>query len=110
MEMPEVQKCLAHECAYNLSNICHALAITISGDPEPKCDTYCQSDQKGGDMSGSAKVGACKASHCTYNNCLECQASGIRVGYHNNQGICLTVEKKCFQTENSPLIKDTVDF
>lgn len=109
MEMPEVQKCFAHDCAYNLNNTCHALAITISGALEPKCDTYCQSDQQAGDMNGSAKVGACKANHCTYNNCLACQASSIRIGYRNNQCICLTAEKKCFQTENSPLVEETVD-
>ena len=48
--MPKVERCRVTECCYNLSEMCHALAITVGGDGDhPACDTYCDYRTKGGD-------------------------------------------------------------
>jgi len=39
-----------------------------------------------------AGVGACKVAVCRYNTNLECQASGISVGYGEQEPDCLTFE------------------
>lgn len=89
MEMAMVRECDACECSYNAENMCHALAITIGDDANPMCDTFCQSDVKGGDSESMAGVGACKVSCCSHNSSLECQCPEIEVG-HQGSGIgCL---------------------
>ena len=90
MEMPKISTCDVSECAYNKDNCCHALAITIGDPAGPKCDTFCASTVKGGDMMATGSVGACKCSRCNYNMDLECQASSISVGYRQNEVDCLT--------------------
>ncbi len=94
MEMPKVIKCDVNDCAYNMDNKCHAMAITIGDSREPKCDTFCQSMAKGGDINSIAGVGACKVSSCTYNTDLECQAMEICVGYKGQDADCLTFHSK----------------
>jgi hypothetical protein len=40
VEMPQVLKCAAAQCAYNTSGACHAKAITIGDTVNPDCDTF----------------------------------------------------------------------
>ena len=94
MEMPKVIKCDIEDCAYNMDNKCHAMAVTIGDSINPKCDTFCQSMMQGGDLSSIAGVGACKVSSCTYNADLECQAMEISVGYKGQDPDCLTFHSK----------------
>ena len=41
MEMSMVMKCEVNDCAYNMDNCCHAIAITIGDSMHPRCDTFC---------------------------------------------------------------------
>ena len=93
--MAKVKDCMVEECAYNRGQRCHALAITI-GDTRrhPKCDTYFDLQEKGGDSTVVAGVGACKVSACKYNSDLECQADSIEVGYQQDEADCMTFEMK----------------
>ena len=92
MEMSKVMKCEVSDCAYNMDNCCHAMAITIGDSTNPRCDTFCKSSMKCGDTS-CLGVGACKVSSCTYNNNLECCcAQGISIGYKEQEPDCLTFQ------------------
>lgn len=90
MDMPIVNSCTARECAYNLDQICHALAITVGDSRHAHCDTFHDVSFKGGDRSIVGHVGACKMADCRHNVDLECQASGITVGYQEDSIDCLT--------------------
>ena len=90
MEMPTVMDCDATECAYNSGNMCHATAITIGGEADHRCDTFCQSSAKGGDLQVTGSVGACKVAGCGHNQNLECAAPGVHVGHAGGQVDCLT--------------------
>ncbi len=90
MNMPKVISCDAPECAYNLNNICHALAITVGNGSIAHCDTFCSSSIKGGDPVAVGCVGACKCVSCLHNLSMECQASEICVGHEGADVNCLT--------------------
>lgn len=92
MEMPKVLRCEIIDCAYNLDNVCHAMAISIGDGVRPTCNTFCQylMEAKAGDVGCVAQVGACKESDCVHNVCLECQASGIVVGQKEDHPECET--------------------
>ncbi len=90
MNMPKVTQCDAIQCAYNVDEICHALAITIGNGSRPKCDTYCPYSMKGGDPSSTAGVGACKVLACGHNQDLECQAPNITVAFEAQEADCMT--------------------
>jgi len=92
MEMPTVSSCDISQCAYNMDNKCHAMAITIGDGAHPACDTFCPSGAKGGVMDEIGRVGACKVPSCIHNSMLECQAESICVGYQGSQADCLTFE------------------
>ncbi|MBW8001873.1 MAG: DUF1540 domain-containing protein [Planctomycetes bacterium] len=92
MECSRVKKCEVADCAYNASEICHAIAVTIGDSSNPKCDTYCLSAVQGGDIECMANVGACKVAACKFNMSLECQADEICVGYKENEPDCLTFQ------------------
>lgn len=92
MEMPVVNTCAAQQCAYNLDQVCHALAITVGNSQEAACETYFGVSFKGGDRSTAGHVGACKMSDCTYNVDLECQAPGISVSYRGDVATCATYQ------------------
>jgi hypothetical protein len=94
MEMAKVMKCDVKECAYNMDNLCHTIAITIGDDTNPMCDTFYRSSSKGGDASSLACVGACKVSNCAHNKKLECQAPGITVSYTKQEADCMTFEQR----------------
>ena len=94
MEMSMVMKCEVNDCAYNMDNCCHTIAITIGDGIHPRCDTFCQSTMKGGDTNKTAGVGACKVLSCKYNTRFECQAPGISVGYYGQDPDCLTFESR----------------
>ena len=90
MEMSMVMKCEVSDCAYNMDDCCHTMAITIGDSMCPMCDTFCPSAMKGGDPDTTAGVGACKISACMYNNNLECEAPGISIGYKEQEPDCMT--------------------
>ena len=95
MEMPKVISCTVTNCAYNTSQVCHAMAITV-GDisNRPKCDTFFQTSIHGGLKDVTAGVGACKISDCTHNKELECNAQNIKVGMQSGAAECLTFKKR----------------
>jgi len=92
MEMPKVEKCEIIDCAYNIDNICHAMAISIGDGIRPTCNTFCNylMEAKAGDIDCTAQVGACKESDCVHNTCLECQAKEIIVGHIDDLPECMT--------------------
>lgn len=102
MKTAKVTKCNVYDCAYNIHQLCHAMAITIGYAENPKCDTFCKfmMKAKAAESDGIATVGACKVSSCIYNVGLECQASEIIVAYQQQQPKCLT-----FQTDSIDEIK-----
>ena len=92
MEMSRVTKCKVDDCAYNMNNCCHTIAITIGNSMSPICDTFCQSVMKGGEVSYIAGVGSCKSFSCVYNNNFECGATGISIGYKEQESDCFTFQ------------------
>ena len=94
MEMPKVEECNMESCSYNIGKTCHAMAITVGKNTPTRCDTYCQAEIKGGDLSSTAKVGACKVRECNFNNSLECQASKVKIGVCEGHTYCLTFTPK----------------
>ena len=92
MEMVRIIQCDAGECGYNQNGQCHAMAITVGGGIDHRCDTFCLSSMKGGDADTIGSVGACKASSCRHNRNLVCSAPGIKVGHEGNEIDCLTFE------------------
>jgi hypothetical protein len=95
--MPNVRACSVTECAYNEQTKCHAGGITVDG-PEPLCDTYFQSQRKGG-ADAIAIVAACKNEECVYNDSYECSAQGIDVSSHQGKPECDTFTKKRVMNE-----------
>ncbi|MHC5053768.1 MAG: DUF1540 domain-containing protein [Planctomycetota bacterium] len=90
MKMSKVSKvidCSMADCAYNTSNQCHAMAITV-GSECPMCDTYVEGEQKGGLDDAAGGVGACKMASCKANVDLECTADGIHVQQHGSHPDC----------------------
>jgi len=94
MEMSEVTKCFVEDCAYNTDNCCHTIAITVGDGSNPQCDTFCQSSIPGGKAGCVAGIGACKVSVCKFNANLECTASGVSIGYKDNEPDCLSFQPK----------------
>lgn len=94
MEMPMVSSCEVSECAYNMDNMCHAMAITVGDSVHPKCDTFCTSYAEEVDEDCIAGVGACKTTACTFNEGLECSADDICVGFNREEIDCLTFEER----------------
>ncbi len=90
--MPNVLFCNVTECAYNNLEKCHAGGITVDG-PEPLCDTFFQSQRKGG-VEPLGTVGACKNDVCVHNDSYECTASGIQVSLHSQKPECDTFSPK----------------
>lgn len=89
MQMPMINMCKISDCAYNMNNKCHALAITVGGSL-PKCDTFTKRAKKGGDKDVNGAVGACKVETCKFNTDLECAAESIDVSMHSGQAECVT--------------------
>lgn len=92
MDMSNITKCSVEECSYNKQQQCHALAITVGDQDDPRCDTFLPAGRKGGDSANTGKVGACKVSVCKYNDSLECNAGQIEVGHKAGTAYCLTFE------------------
>lgn len=92
--MVKVKQCDVSECAYNVDNQCHTIAVTIGDDDHPMCDTFCPSQSKGGQKNMIAGVGACKVSSCRHNDSLECRASSISVGRQSEEADCLTFKHR----------------
>lgn len=92
MEMPRVSECTVTGCGYNQGG-CTAFAITI-GQLSSECDTFVDSELKGGIGTATAQVGACKRTECVHNANLECKAPAIVVGVGQDMADCLTFEAK----------------
>jgi hypothetical protein len=94
MKICKVARCDAPDCAYNREGACHTLAITVGDDSNPMCDTFCKTQQKGGDAMTFASVGACKVAACSHNESLECQLTRITVGWNGSEPDCLSFGKR----------------
>ena len=90
MEMARIISCNVNECAYNQNDTCHAMAITVGGGPDHRCDTFFTAPAKGGSPETQGAVGACRTTACMYNQNLECAAPGIRIGREGQDIDCLT--------------------
>lgn len=90
MKPAHIIDCTATECAYNQSEKCHALAITVGGSADHKCDTFCPSSSKGGFPTATGTVGACKVSSCSYNQSMECAAETICLSKEGQEIDCMT--------------------
>ena len=69
MDMPKIERCRVTECCYNTDEMCHAMAITVGGPVDRKCDTFLRDSTKGG-TPAIGLVGACKVASCKYNKAL----------------------------------------
>lgn len=94
VEMPEVSQCTAEECAYNMSKMCHARAITVGDEAGHMCDTMLKS-QTHTRRPEPAGVGACRAVQCQHNEDFLCQADGIRVSMQEGKADCATFQACC---------------
>lgn len=94
IEMPMVSECSAVSCAYNKTGGCHARAITVGDDANPRCDTFFESQMHTTEKTNIAGVGACKVAECRHNVDFECIASGVEIGVSQNQVKCLTFESR----------------
>ena len=90
MQRVKVIGCDATECAFNQEGKCHALAITVGGGTDHRCDTYWPASEKGGLPQVVCNVGARKVPNCKYNDHLMCSASGITVGHEGDLVDCLS--------------------
>ena len=90
IEMPLVSRCDVTQCGYNLSQHCHAKAITIGDLENPGCDTFFKERMHNKEAKRMAGVGACKVSDCRYNEDFECNADKISVGFISKNINCLT--------------------
>ena len=98
MKMVRVRSCDAEECAYNIKNKCHTIAITVGGGLSPLCDTSIIGIKKGGLPNITAGVGACKVESCQFNESFECIASGIRVKVFTLLPECATFKGRSAKT------------
>ncbi len=90
--IPAVESCGVSQCAYNHDGTCHAIAITVGDDDQPRCDTFMES-LKHVTAQQTAGVGACKVGSCIHNQDLECSAADIEVDMIGRMVCCLTFEK-----------------
>jgi len=93
VEMPEVMKCQAEQCAYNMGSMCHARAITVGDMQQQLCDTMVTSE-KHTHRKETAGVGACRSANCIHNEDLECQAEGVDVTLSGGRAVCATFAAK----------------
>ncbi|MCM2321936.1 MAG: DUF1540 domain-containing protein [Oligoflexia bacterium] len=90
LEMPPVAKCSVDSCAYNVSQKCHAKAITVGDGQSPGCDTFFTANAHSREKQRIAGVGACKVSGCRFNDDFECNAGAIEVGRTGSDVRCLS--------------------
>lgn len=74
---------------------------SLSAMVTPMCDTFWHSTMKGGNVSDTAGVGACKVSACKYNKKFECGAREITINYHDLEPDCMTFETERISKVNS---------
>jgi hypothetical protein len=90
LEMPQVARCTAAQCAYNVNALCHAKAITVGHGAVPACDTFLPGAAHAMSVKVLAGVGACKVTACRHNNDLECSLARIEVGVEGKETRCLS--------------------
>lgn len=93
MKMTSVMGCSVEECAYNDGKKCHAMAVTIGG-PAPCCDTFTDSQRRGGVADVTGTVGACKVEDCMFNEMMQCTADGISVASRSCRADCLKYKSR----------------
>ncbi len=91
--MALVKSCSVVSCSYNLTEKCHAKAITVGDSGCPCCDTETFWAEKIAMTDEIAGVGACKEHDCVYNRDLECTADGIDVRSHAGHAECATYKE-----------------
>ena len=85
-----VSTCAA--CAFNDSQSCTAVAITVGGVAgTASCTTFAELDVRAGLNDGHGQVGACHRVDCVHNSNLLCSASGIEVA---DSAACTTYEAR----------------
>lgn len=94
MRPAKIQQCDAEECVYNIGNRCHALAITVGGEGDHMCDTFCCGRTKGGSPSAVGMIGACKSTQCKFNEDFECCADMVQVGHWGKEIDCLSYQSR----------------
>lgn len=94
IEMPVVARCSVTTCAYNVTEACHARAITVGDGQRPGCDTFFPASHHTLNAMAEAGVGACKVTGCKYNAEYECMAEGIEVAQTANDQRCVTFEPR----------------
>lgn len=92
MRMSKIAHCNIVRCAFNQSSACHASAVTIGDGERPRCDTFEDAVEKGGQPGDSGCVGACKVRSCEYNTRLTCSAKSITVDWKGADPCCMTFE------------------
>lgn len=93
MDISKIIDCDAVGCIYNRDKQCHTFAINI-GDDLPVCDTFMQSNARGGFDSVTGGVGSCKVKNCVNNNSFECTCDGIHMHLVGNHVDCMNFTKK----------------
>lgn len=87
-----VSTCAATACAFNDSQSCTAVAITVGGVAgTASCTTFAELDVRAGLNDGHGQVGACHRVDCVHNSNLLCSASGIEVA---DSAACTTYEAR----------------
>lgn len=94
MKPAKIKNCDAVDCVYNQQGKCHAISITVGGNNDHMCDTFCPSRSKGGIASAVGIVGACKVTECLYNKDFECGADSVEIGHWGKTVDCLSYRKK----------------
>lgn len=90
IEMPVITECMVSACAYNVSNNCHARAITVGDGVHPGCDTFLKGARHTRQAQQIAGIGACKIGGCKFNDDFECMADSVKVGMVKNEANCMT--------------------
>ncbi len=89
VNMSKVSQCNVSDCAYNATEACHAIAITVGDGDKPMCDTFFKTAAHSA-VHGTAGVGACKVAACRHNQGFECSANHIQVANIEGHVRCLT--------------------
>jgi hypothetical protein len=92
MDLAPITACDATDCAYNLSEQCHAGAITVGDGTTPLCDTFFEHGTHPKDGPMHSGVGPCKVSGCRHNRALTCGAVTVSVGESAGNVKCLSFE------------------
>jgi len=94
IEMPYVAKCTVSECAFNVSDACHAKAITVGNGLHAGCDTFLGAPGHTRAKERTAGIGACKSTSCKHNEDFECVTDHIMVARAGAEVNCVTFVRR----------------